>query len=159
MLSMSRRARTCKLGMTCSECQSEKHVSALHPGKASWTKDQSPSSEHCGEKYSAPPSEVTTRFTQVCGGDFNDKSCSKICLVKVHPISCQRQTLKVCTILAENSQNPRALSSMQYRKRLKLKSLPVLGKKRSFLRTERIFSHNIQTGAFHYLRHLSKCWS
>lgn len=78
---------TCKLKVTYSECQSENQVFALHPGTASWIKEKGPPSGHGGEEESIAPSEVSTWCTWVCGGDLSGKSCSKICLVKVHPIA------------------------------------------------------------------------
>lgn len=46
--STSHMARTCKMSVTYSECQSEKHVSALYPGTPPWSKDQGPFPDHGG---------------------------------------------------------------------------------------------------------------
>lgn len=108
--STSHMAKNCESTVRCSECDSDKHVSALHPGPPPNTKESSRTSEHGGEEEPSPPSEATTRCTQVCGGDFSDRSCAKICLVKVYPAGCQAQALKIYVILDEQSNRSLARS-------------------------------------------------
>lgn len=60
------------------------------------------SAEHGGEQDSTPSSEVTTSCTKVCGGE-QDRSCSKICLVNIHPVGHRNRALKVYTIIDEHS--------------------------------------------------------
>ncbi|KAK0150329.1 hypothetical protein N1851_008574 [Merluccius polli] len=65
-------AKNCESTIGCLECGSERHISALHPGPAPWTEEPRPFAEHGGEQEPPPTSEVTTRCTEVCGGDQSD---------------------------------------------------------------------------------------
>lgn len=103
-------AKDCKYATTCLECKSERHISALHPGPAPWTQEPSPSTEHGGEQDSTSSSEVTTSCTKVCGGDHSDRSCSKICLVNIHPVGHRDRALKVYAIIDEHSNKSLACS-------------------------------------------------
>ncbi|XP_061829090.1 uncharacterized protein [Nerophis lumbriciformis] len=100
-------ARDCKYTATCTECGSEKHNSALHPGPAPQTEEPYPSSKHGGEPTS---SEVASSCTTVCGGDQSDRSCSKICLVKIYPVNRQEKAIKVYAIIDEHSNRSLARS-------------------------------------------------
>ncbi|KAL1259106.1 hypothetical protein QQF64_009683 [Cirrhinus molitorella] len=80
------KARNCNATVQCSECRSDKHPSALHPGKAPWLAKPSLSSElHDGEEEEISHTEVSPKCTEVCSVALKGKSCSKICLVKVYP--------------------------------------------------------------------------
>lgn len=107
-------AKDCKYTTTCLECNSERHISALHPGPAPWSQEPSqepsPSTEHGGEQDSTPSSEVTASCTKVCGGDQSDRSCSKICLVNIHPVGHRNRALKVYAIIDEHSNKSLARS-------------------------------------------------
>ena len=96
-------AKNCESTTGCLECGSERHISALHPGPAPWTEEPRPFAEHGGEQEPPPTSEVTTRCTEVCGGDQSDRSCSKICLVTVYPTGHRDRALKVYAIIDEHS--------------------------------------------------------
>lgn len=56
-------AKDSKYAITCLECKSERHISALHAGPAPWTKEPPSSAEHGGEQDSTPSSEVMTSCT------------------------------------------------------------------------------------------------
>ena len=102
--SSSHIAKNCKTKIQCSECKSEKHHTALHPGPAPWTEEENPAPEHGGEgEEIRPQAHVTTKCTEVCGGDLANRSCSKICLVRVHPAGHRDKAVKLYAILDEQS--------------------------------------------------------
>ena len=102
--SSSHIARNCTVNIQRAECQSEKHNTALHPGPAPWTQEADPAPEHGGEDgENSPPSQVTTKCTEVCGGELADRSCSKICLVRVFPAGHREKAVKLYAILDEQS--------------------------------------------------------
>lgn len=77
-------AKVCKAAVKCSECNSDKHLSALHPGPAPWSVEaQENEQEHGREQKNA--SEVTYKCTEICSNTIGPRSCSKICLVQVYP--------------------------------------------------------------------------
>ena len=81
-----------------------RHKTVLHPGPAPWQKEVDPASEHGGEEDEASPqSQVTNKCTKVCGGEYNDRSCSKIFLVKVFPAGHRVKALKLYSIIDEQS--------------------------------------------------------
>lgn len=87
--SSTHQAKDCKAEITCSECNSNKHIAALHAGPAPWTQntkaqDTTPDQggeqmeEHGGENH--PGSlETSSACTQVCGKLGRGRSCSEIC--------------------------------------------------------------------------------
>ena len=111
--SSSHIAKNCKFKAQCNECKSEYHHTALHPGPAPGTKkeEKNPGPEHGGEEISPTPN-VTTKCTQVCGGELTERSCSKICLVNVYPTGHRDKAVKTYAILDEQSN--RSLARSQF---------------------------------------------
>ncbi|XP_034385776.1 uncharacterized protein LOC117729138 isoform X1 [Cyclopterus lumpus] len=101
--SSSHIARYCTFNVRCYECKSEKHHTALHPGPAPWVGGKDSAPEHGGEEDSSPQPHVTTKCTDVCGGDVTDRSCSKISLVNVYPAGHAHKAVKMYVILDEQS--------------------------------------------------------
>ncbi|XP_060793325.1 uncharacterized protein LOC132896484 [Neoarius graeffei] len=109
--SVSHMAKNCDVAIKCVECNSEKHLAALHPGPTpKGPKLQSPSKDHGGESKDvseqsddASSSTVTTMCTQVCGQGFKGKSCSKICLVNVYPEGHRDEMKRTYVILDDQS--------------------------------------------------------
>ena len=102
--SSSHIAKDCKLNVRCFECKSDRHNTALHPGPAPWQQEADPASEHGGEEdETSPRSQVTNKCTRVCGGELTDRSCSKICLVKVFPAGHRGKAVKLYAIMDEKS--------------------------------------------------------
>ena len=99
-------ARDCDKPVQCKECNSDKHLSALHPGPAPWKVDvQQASTDHGGEQRQeaeATPS-VNPKCTKVCGSVHASKSCSKICLVLVYPAGQRDRAMKTYAVLDEQS--------------------------------------------------------
>lgn len=95
-------AKNCKAEIRCNECESNSHVSALHPGPPPWAiKD--PSSNYGGEENKCPPANVTSQCTEICGDSPIPKSCSKICLIGVYPESHPEAMVKMYVVLDEQS--------------------------------------------------------
>ncbi|XP_031755219.1 uncharacterized protein LOC116409808 [Xenopus tropicalis] len=97
-------AKDCDKPVSCTECNSDRHVSALHPGPAPWSVRPPEGSDHGGEgKDNGAEATVTTTCTEVCGGDLRDRSCSKICLVSVYPTGQKNRAIKLYAILDDQS--------------------------------------------------------
>ncbi|XP_076861369.1 uncharacterized protein LOC143514271 [Brachyhypopomus gauderio] len=109
--SVSHMAKYCDVAIKCAECNSEKHLAALHPGPTpKGPRVQRPSKDHGGESNDAyeqsddaPSSTATTMCTQVCGQGFKGKSCSKICLVNVYPQGHRDKMKRMYVILDDQS--------------------------------------------------------
>ncbi|KAI4900717.1 hypothetical protein NFI96_009187 [Prochilodus magdalenae] len=99
-------AKDCDKPVQCKECNSNKHLSALHPGPAPWKAEvQQAGTDHGGEQrqeVEAVPS-VNPKCTKVCGNVNTSKSCSKICLVLVYPAGQRDRALKTYAVLDEQS--------------------------------------------------------
>lgn len=103
--STSHLAKNCATNVRCTECDDDRHHSVLHPGPAPWSiKTLKPTHEHGGEDESVGQNvAVTSKCTEVCGGDTTGRSCSKICLVKVFPTGQPDKAVKLYAILDEQS--------------------------------------------------------
>nr|XP_024655484.1 uncharacterized protein LOC101465727 [Maylandia zebra] len=101
--SSSHIAKNCKAKVQCSECNDEKHCTALHPGPAPWLKETEPAAEHGGEPDTIESEEITSKCTQVCGVNEAGTSCSKICLVNVYPVGHPHQAVRLHAIHDEQS--------------------------------------------------------
>ncbi|XP_032401557.1 uncharacterized protein LOC116707960 [Xiphophorus hellerii] len=104
-------ARDCQTIVKCTECTSDRHSSALHPGQAPWVKDTQPPIKHGGEPEPIQTSEVTSQCTSVCGEDRAVKNCSKICLARVYPKGESDKAIKAYVIIDEQSNRSLAHSS------------------------------------------------
>ncbi|XP_071986245.1 uncharacterized protein [Engystomops pustulosus] len=111
--STSHLARDCNASISCSECNSQEHITALHPGPAPQIPSPSDStSEHGGERIDSAPPDVSPLCTQVCGEDLGNKSCSKICPVIVYPIGHRERAVKLYATL--DDQSNRSLASTAF---------------------------------------------
>ncbi|XP_034002065.1 uncharacterized protein LOC117495103 [Trematomus bernacchii] len=97
-------AKDCKLTVKCFECNSDRHIAALHPGppplnaqSATAGKDES------GEQSESSSSSVTSKCTEVCGEGYSSRSCSKIILVKAYPAGEKEKAMKMYAVLDEQS--------------------------------------------------------
>lgn len=102
-------AKDCKAVIECKECQTDKHVTALHPGPAPWTVKE-PDSEHGGEEKQEGSPEITSKCTEVCGEANTSRSCSKICLIKVHSSEQPNRSVKVYAVIDDQSNRSLARS-------------------------------------------------
>lgn len=110
-------AKDCQVTRKCKECDSERHVSALHPGPAP---EQPPPSEerHGGEEKTDESSDpekderaaVTSMCTEICGGTNSAKSCAKICLAKVYPAEHPEKAARMYVVMDDQSNRSLARS-------------------------------------------------
>ncbi|XP_063404523.1 uncharacterized protein LOC134687988 [Mytilus trossulus] len=76
-------SRDCKESVTCKDCGSNRHSSAMHIDRYDKTTREIESvSSHGGEEQLIQT--VETKCTAICGEGFSGKSCSKVVLVKVY---------------------------------------------------------------------------
>lgn len=104
LASTSHQAKECTVTVKCEECNSEKHLAALHPGPEPQMPKPPPSpKEHGGEQANAQDSDVTATCTEVCGNEIIGKSCSKICLVQVYPKGQRDNIRRMYAIIDDQS--------------------------------------------------------
>ena len=115
--SMSHLAKDCHCTIKCSECQSEKHLTAMHAGKppeqkkdevkdSSSENNQSQGGENKGK--SSPPNHggettATAKCTELCGDKYGGRSCSKICLANVYLKSHPEGKIKTYVVIDDQS--------------------------------------------------------
>lgn len=104
LASTNHQAKDCNVTVKCEECNSEKHLAALHPGPAlSMSKPPSFPKEHGGEQVNMQDLDVTATCTAVCGNEITGKSCFKICLVQVYPKGQPHNIRKMYAIIDDQS--------------------------------------------------------
>ncbi len=97
-------AKNCRVPIKCSECNSERHIAALHPNSVVLTSEKPvKEKEKCGEQTETSPTSVTSKCTEICGKSGHGRSCSKICLVTVYPAGKREKAVKVYAVLDEQS--------------------------------------------------------
>ncbi|XP_056410564.1 uncharacterized protein LOC130346718 [Hyla sarda] len=97
-------ARNCKVSVTCTE-----HNTALHPEPPSQVSSQA--EEHDRKQIDTDTTVVTSPCTNICKGLAGEKSCSKICLVRVYPADFRDKMIKVYAILDDQSNRSLAKSA------------------------------------------------
>lgn len=100
-------AKNCNTAITCTECQSDKHVEALHPGPSPWKAKPTPPISDDGREGDE---SVTSKCTEVCGEGVSARACSKVCLVNVYPRGHREAVTKVYAIIDEQSNKSLARS-------------------------------------------------
>ncbi|XP_060787651.1 uncharacterized protein LOC132892997 isoform X2 [Neoarius graeffei] len=105
-------AKQCNAILKCVECESNNHVSALHPGPPLWSTKRSELAETDGGEGEEPaqPSEVNTNCTKICGEGCTGKSCAKICLVNVYPQGKPEMAVRMYAMLDDQSNRSLARS-------------------------------------------------
>ncbi|KAI4899545.1 hypothetical protein NFI96_016157, partial [Prochilodus magdalenae] len=78
-------AKDCKVPIKCSECNSERHIAALHPGPPTPKDNAVTEKEEGGELDEVIPT-ITTKCTEICGNAHIPHSCARICPIKFSPI-------------------------------------------------------------------------
>lgn len=96
-------ARDCQAEIKCSECNSDKHPTALHSDVPRLPKALQPPASHGGEKQELKETAVVSSCTEVCGEGFSGKSCSKICLVNVYPANDPSKRQRMYVMLDDQS--------------------------------------------------------
>lgn len=104
-------AKDCKIPVECTECGSERHIAALHPGPAPAPLETvEPRKDQGREQQETPLSSVMSNCTEVCGQGKSARSCSKICLVTVYPTGKRERAVKMYAVLDEQSNRSLAKS-------------------------------------------------
>lgn len=102
--STSHLTKNCDKSVQCKECNSNKHLAALHPGPVPWKSLSSAVKEdHGGEQQEDETPEVMSKCTEVCGDSFGSRSCAKICLVRVYPAGQREKAVEAYAVLDEQS--------------------------------------------------------
>lgn len=94
--------------MKCKECDSEKHLAALHPGPAPWSTEET----KCESEQTEDPPSVSSKCTEICTNSPQPRSCSKICLVRVYPSNQRDRMQRVYAVL--DDQSNRSLAKSQF---------------------------------------------
>ncbi|XP_064462317.1 uncharacterized protein LOC135372779 [Ornithodoros turicata] len=103
--STAHNAKTCNSTTRCTECDSEQHVTALHPE----TVLSHPQStvitprEHHGDLSSEASAHITSNCTELRGISRSGRSCSKICLVRVYPEAYPDKAVRMYAVLDDQS--------------------------------------------------------
>ena len=84
----------------CSECHSDKHITALHAGPLG--KPVPEEELRDTHQYGGEPA-VTSSCTEVCGNTMVGKSCAKICLVNIYPNSQPENKVKAYVVIDDQS--------------------------------------------------------
>lgn len=105
--SSSHLARDCKVMLKCDECESESHITALHPGPPKLASKKSSHSQDDGEEQGKEDTSASPVIGHLCtevhGNNIKSKSCSKICLVKVYPKEHPEKAVKMYAMLDDQS--------------------------------------------------------
>ncbi|CAL9684350.1 unnamed protein product [Knipowitschia caucasica] len=115
--STNHQAKACKAEISCTECSSKSHITALHPGPAppfiapELPTFSEPPTANGGESNVASVIATST-CTQVCGSDVESHSCAKICLVFIYPKNSPEKKLKAYAIMDDQSNRSLAKSSV-----------------------------------------------
>ena len=115
--SNSHKSRDCSVTISCKECGSKQHTTALHVTKSSpqprpYSSSHQPSQQHGGEPRSSDKSQsvsnVNSSCTEVCNS-YSGKSCAKILQVNVFQKDNPSETHKMYAII--DDQSNRSLAS------------------------------------------------
>eukprot|EP00079_Xenopus_tropicalis_P036616 XP_017950387.1 PREDICTED: uncharacterized protein LOC101733460 [Xenopus tropicalis] len=108
-------AKDCKAVIKCAECNSDKHVAAMHPTPPPDNlQPPTPASTHGGEEQGHVPAspKISTSCTEVCGEGCSAKCCAKVCLVQVYPEGQPEKAIRIYAIL--DDQSNRSLARPQF---------------------------------------------
>lgn len=120
--STSHLAKDCKAQVKCSECDSDRHDTAMHvsaPPQVS-ARPASPANNGGEEEQTVASTAVSSQCTQVCGPGQTGRSCSKICLVRVYQQGQREKAISMYVIL--DDQSNRSLVRSDFFKLFKIKS-------------------------------------
>ena len=119
-------AKDCQVSVKCTECGSNRHVSALHPGpapQAPKTPVPEPERSEMEEELSSEAA-ITTHCTEICGEGQPAVSCAKICLARVFPQGQHDKAIKVYVVL--DDQSNRSLARPEFLGCMTSKVVPLL---------------------------------
>ncbi|XP_062592880.1 uncharacterized protein LOC134254337 [Saccostrea cucullata] len=117
-LTTTHTAKDCQASVHCGDCGSQRHATALHMVEGNKGQVQStavkeslhgtPGKEHGGE----PNNDLVSKCTQLCGQNFNGRSCAKTVLVQIFPKGHPDKAVKVYAILDDQSNKTLGTSSL-----------------------------------------------
>jgi hypothetical protein len=108
-------AKDCKLPVKCTECESDKHLAALHVERKPKPKDpeevqggeqrngQQDGTDKMDKQQSDEPSRITTTCTEICGDKPGGRSCSKICLANIYVNQHPDRKVKAYVLIDDQS--------------------------------------------------------
>lgn len=99
-------AKDCRTAVKCTECNSDRHLSAMHSGSPPRiSKESLPLADDGGEEEEGPVdnADVSCSCTKVCGLGNTARSCSKICLVRIYPQGQREKAVNTYVILDDQS--------------------------------------------------------
>ena len=102
LASTSHQAKDCTAVIKCAECQSDKHVAALHIDSPSEQETQTREPEDALQQ-GREPAKVTANCTELCGNAVGGKSCSKICPAYVYKNGHPKDKVKVYMVIDDQS--------------------------------------------------------
>ena len=114
-------AKDCKRPVKCTECQSDRHLAALHVTKAAKPKDQGKEGEEDkkrdgaqeeGQQHGGESERITTTCTEICGNKHGGRSCSKICLANVYTKVNLDKKIKAYVVIDDQSNRSLARSKL-----------------------------------------------
>lgn len=118
-------AKDCKVAVQYKESQSDRHVAALHPGPAPWDSIlRTPESRNGGDEEGESSPTMNFKCTDVCGENNGPRSCSKICLIRVHSKGQPDKSVRLYAIL--DDQSNRSLARSEFFDRFGLEATDAL---------------------------------
>lgn len=100
--------RDCKVDISCEECGSKKHVTALHLFKH----ELKPVQKFIQNEKLPADDNINCKFAQICGDSSLSKSCAKIVKVKVYHKSNPLKKKNIYAIIDEQSNRSLACSKL-----------------------------------------------
>ena len=95
----SHMAKDCLCTTKCSECQSDRHLAALHAGKPPVEyKPKEEEKDHGGEK-----DPITAKCAELCSNKLGGRSCAKICLANVYDRNYPQKMITTYVVVDDQS--------------------------------------------------------
>ncbi|KAK3105444.1 hypothetical protein FSP39_025380 [Pinctada imbricata] len=100
------RAKNCRSRVKCETCNSNRHITCMHP-------EGEPPNKDGGEttpKEEQSQQDVVTKCTQLCGSDTGSRSCGKVILVNVYPKGQPNKATRMYALIDDQSNKTLATS-------------------------------------------------
>ena len=116
--STKHRSRECNARISCKECGSKQHTTALHitrPQQPANSQSSSPKQAYGGEPIESAETKATSvnsTCTEICKDTYSGKSCAKILPVNVYHKDNQYKVIRMYAII--DDQSNRSLASPEF---------------------------------------------
>ncbi|XP_052069035.1 uncharacterized protein LOC127708232 [Mytilus californianus] len=116
--STTHRSRECNARISCKECGSKQHTTALHitrPQQPASSQSSSPKQAYSGEPTESAETKstsVNSTCTEICKDIYSGKSCAKILPVNVYHKNNQDKVIRMYAII--DDQSNRSLASPEF---------------------------------------------